>query len=382
MPYATEEALERQSPRAAICLECLTDSTEDTALLALAEGNTTEPECRYCQRRRPSASFNLLCKRVMKMFHKRYDLADEELPYDSGEGGFQGLTFSTPDLLNEHFISSHGFARDLVRVLPDYTWCEKDPFGLPRDQALRYSWDAFSQLVRHEQRFMFFQHIPSDGDLYAPLELFSALEDLIERHAMFVELTPAQVVYRVRLAEDYPRVLHALVTPPDQYTTHPNRMNPPGIGMLYAALDEDIAILETLRPSGVEQPFVLAQLRVRSPVRLVDLSRVAAQRPSFFDLERADDYQLVPFLRRFIEEISQPIDPRVAPFKYVPTQILTEFFRHGARFSSSIDGLQFRSARNEVGQTKPSLVLFMNHKRSVEDLELIGTEERVLPASV
>jgi HEPN/RES N-terminal domain 1/RES domain len=375
-----------QVPDKNICTDCLREVTGDSILLDLALTKADEDVCNYCDKEIASTPIEVLIEHIVSTLRCRYDLAAEELPFESLEGGYQGATFDTYGILEDHFDISHDFSKDCVNIIEDETWCEKDPFGLRKDHVMHYSWENFCKLVRHTKRFMFFQHSGGKGDedIFDPLELLHALEDLIERLELFSEIDVTQSLFRVRPGKGY-NTLDALVTPPDIRTTQPNRMNPPGIGMLYAAFDADIAVRETMKALEHPQDYVLAELKLTEPVRVVDLSKlisnqVAPFQPSFFDVEHAEDYYLVPFLKRFVGEISQPIDPSVSPFEYVPTQILTEFFRYGMRSSHLVSGFQYRSAHNEEHETHASLVLFMNHKVAQERLQLFAQTPCIFPS--
>jgi RES domain len=57
------------------------------------------------------------------------------------------------------------------------------------------------------------------------------------------------------------------------------------------------------------------------------------------------------FLHHFGDEISKPISDSVKAYEYVPTQVMTEYFRHLFHRESGepLNGIAFRSSKNPGG---------------------------------
>ncbi len=128
--------------------------------------------------------------------------------------------------------------------------------------------------------------------------------------------------------------------PPDEEAIQSNRMSPPGISLFYAADDEATALDEMQNPGT----YAVAEFEVLRPAAVVDLTRVPPV-PSFFDLDARPSRSSLVFLSRCADEISRPIprDDRIH-LEYIPTQVVTEYFRRefrepqllGVRYASSV----------------------------------------------
>ena len=97
--------------------------------------------------------------------------------------------------------------------------------------------------------------------------------------------------------------------------------------MLYVSGDSATSVDEVRlgAPSGIT--FTIAEFENTRPLRILDLSSIEAV-PSLFDPERRHMRMALIFLRHFAEEISKPISDVEKPYEYVPTQVMTEYFRH------------------------------------------------------
>ena len=139
-------------------------------------------------------------------------------------------------------------------------------------------------------------------------------------------------------------------------------MNPAGIPYLYAAFDEETARSETLFNS--RRPYAMAEFKTKYTLNVLDLSSLPAQ-PSPFEPDRYNERHEIGFLHRFQGEISKRVskDGR-EHIEYIPTQIVSEFFRH--RFlnvGAALDGIVFPSAKNEQGK---NIALFASEHSEVE----------------
>jgi hypothetical protein len=135
-------------------------------------------------------------------------------------------------------------------------------------------------------------------------------------------------------------------------------MSAAGISVFYGALDLLAARAETMAnvEPGDRRRFTVGMWTNTRPLKILDLTRLP-EIPSFYAEWRYDRDHLV-FLRQFVREISQPVvhDGR-EHIDYVPTQILTEYFRHRYRAGEDtlLDGIIYPSAQRKRGR---SIVIF------------------------
>lgn len=125
-------------------------------------------------------------------------------------------------------------------------------------------------------------------------------------------------------------------------------MSPAGISMFYAAADIDTACAEVLATRRKDDERVLTGARWTStrPMHVLDLTALP-EVLSFYARLRYEREEL-SFPHEFVRNISQPVAPDRREYtEYVPTQILTEYFRHRYRAQDNcrLDGIIGRPAQ-------------------------------------
>jgi RES domain len=137
--------------------------------------------------------------------------------------------------------------------------------------------------------------------------------------------------------------------------------------MFYGAEDENTAVAE-VTTSGWPQGHDLTigwfeTLRELNVLDLVELPPV----PSLFDKSALEIRPSLIFLHTFAHEVSKPVALDVFEhIEYVPTQIVTEYFRHAfePEFGTRVDGIRYRSSVTRAGVC---LVLFVDNESCVDD---------------
>jgi hypothetical protein len=149
--------------------------------------------------------------------------------------------------------------------------------------------------------------------------------------------------------------------PPPERKAIASRMSPAGIPMFYGAGDEYCAIAETVvgrLPKG--KIINVGVFETIEDIQILDLTNVPAV-PSLFSPTR-HLRPILRFLRSFVKDLSKPIkkDDHVHT-EYIPTQIVTEYFRHSFHLDSgpAIRGILYPSARAK-GRT--ACVLFFTRE--------------------
>jgi len=143
-------------------------------------------------------------------------------------------------------------------------------------------------------------------------------------------------------------------------------MSPAGIPMFYGAFDLDTAHAETFDPAmHAGKALSVGTFRSLRDLTLLDLAELPPV-PSVFDLDRQPLIHSLRFLHAFAADISQPIarDGR-EHIEYVPTQIVTEYFRRLFRSAEgrSLDGIIYRSAKHEGAN---AFVLFCENEQCID----------------
>lgn len=263
---------------------------------------------------------------------QKYEDAANGVHYETAEGGYTLATMDSWALLEETGleVENDELRKDLRDAFWEQVWVPKDPYSDRWCDALRYSWEAFSKLVKHRTRFVFFRVSTADRSYgeSEPYEFLDSLRSTVTDTNLLRTIPTGQKWFR---AHEHPATetlagAERLGTPPPQLASH-NRMSPAGISMLYVAKDAATAAAEISSGPPTGSVFTIAEFENLRPLRVLDLSTIEAV-PSLFDTERRHMRMALIFLRHFAEEISKPISDSEKPYEYVPTQVITEYFRH------------------------------------------------------
>jgi hypothetical protein len=345
-----------------VCGQCL----EDEALRATVKENAEASKCDYCGRKgrngaKIAAPVDLILEQVYNGICLEYTDPVNELPYESREGGYQGNVIDGFDVLDEvgPISNNAGLLEDLTDGLSGTSWCEIDYFAARRDDALRQSWAEFKHSVKHRHRY-FFQNTVDDDDVYrgageiAPHEALDTIAKVVTEADMIVRISGGTKYFRARVHKPAVRIKTAssLGPPPSELAKYANRMSPAGISMFYGAEDRKTAVDETLDPSRTDPAVLTTGAFVATrDLYLLDLASVECV-PSLFDAERGDRRRELSFLYEFTRDLSKRIvkDGR-EHIEYVPTQIVTEYFRDQFVLAEGgkLDGIRYYSAQRKGG---------------------------------
>lgn len=200
------------------------------------------------------------------------------------------------------------------------------PMAYTADENLQ-RWEELRDEMMHRNRW--FLDDPMDMDRIAVLltQLITSAESLKDLRWYRARLLSGDTAYE----------LHEMGAPPPQLAGH-GRANPAGIPYLYLGSTPATAVSE-LRPHTGEKAcvaeFTFRDLRfadLRDPKRLI--SPLIGDESEIVRL-RAD----LPLLERLGEELTRPVQPRGAPFEYIPTQYLCEHIK-----KCGFDGVVYRSS--------------------------------------
>jgi hypothetical protein len=354
-----------------VCPQCV----DDLALRELIAAHAEETSCSYCESTddQPIAcELDLFLGWVAEAIALDWDDATNFMPYEGDGWALPGVNREIYDLLGdgELELDVHpALFDDIVQAFIDRTFAPRHYFGLGPDERLHYGWESFVRQVTHWTRYLFMQ-VPAIGVEYAgpeelaPNQMLTELGKLIDDGQLVHELEAGQSLFRVRLHEratkERPASGRSLGTPPVEHARISNRMSPNGIPMFYGAFDSETAVVETIAPGWPDgDDLTVAEFVNQRPLRVVDLTHLPAV-PSLYDQAKRTERPWIAFLHRFAKEVSEPInrDER-EHLEYVPTQIVTEYFRHVFSVEHEpIHGIIYRSSVREGGRC---IVLFIEN---------------------
>ncbi len=293
----------------------------------------------------------------------------EGIAYESAEGGYQADVVDTYEVLYDCEVSEN---EDVVEAIVDAVvtdgWVEREFYRGSDSDRLSWGWDSFKDAIKHRNRYFFLE-----GGLYddmPPAKMLVEIAEVIRQRPGDMDLIrriPADVtVYRIRI-DDVPHANAAAIgSPPPRFALKSNRMSPAGIPMFYGALDVDTAIAETREPpNDVGKTMSIGTFRPVRELAVLDLAELP-DIPSIFDEARRELIQPLRFLHPFADDISRPIahDGR-EHVEYVPTQVVTEYFRQAFRDvdGERLDGIAYASSRQPGGV---AVVLFCENEQCVD----------------
>jgi hypothetical protein len=342
-----------------------------------AVASIAEPmRCSYTGKR-PAAPLTDVVELISDALRRHYDdVQNTGLGYDSEDDTYFGRTWETDELVQEYVLMADNvpweLTEDITAGLGHFLWSENDPYGAKENDILNWSWDRFVDVVRHKRRYFFHDHGTDDQEHINPATLLSSLANGCNTAGLFRTLQPGEIFWRCRSrkrGERYPSPRE--MGPPPAENAKQNRMSPAGIPMFYGALKKQTAKSETPPYEGF---CAVAQFKLLKEIVVLDLTDVPEI--SIFDERRADIYHWSIFMKQFLQDFSKPVqqDDHIH-IDYVPTQIVTEYFRSVAKpDGKQLNGVMYRSARDRNGIC---CVLFADRMDVLSDDEELSESQRL-----
>ena len=352
-----------------VCHEC----TSDYALKNHIKENGKRHICDYCGKDRKCIPLEDLMEPIMNGILHEYEDAVGCLGWDSAEGGYLGTTYDNHDLIHNELydelgIEDKALLDDIANIMNDIAWCDRNPYGESEDKEAYYSWSSFSKLVKEKTRYVFYKISQENDDrsFSSPAEILDTIGGYVGLLNLTITLNPQKCrIYRGRThtKENEHTKVEDFVSPPSE-KAKANRMSPEGISMFYGAYEKDTVLSEIY--CTTDEFATIAEFQLLRPLKVLDLSKpMWLKMPSLFDEDRRNRRAPLLFLRRFATEISHKT-VNGNNIDYVPTQIVTEYFRHvfKTKDGSALDGIVYRSAQNDRGKC---IVLFFDRDDCVEN---------------
>jgi hypothetical protein len=104
-----------------------------------------------------AAPFDSVMEIIAEGLQSEWNDADNEnIPYESAEGGYQGNIYQSYDLVWDCVSPGNDkVAQQIIDSLPDHAWVERNYWQLSKGQALWFGWQNFCEVVKHKNRYMF-----------------------------------------------------------------------------------------------------------------------------------------------------------------------------------------------------------------------------------
>jgi hypothetical protein len=198
-----------------LCAACIYDD----GIGAFISENAASETCSFCGAASDepiAAPLSEVVDYMQQCISRHYDDPANWLSYDGAEGGYQGKTFSTDDLLVgsiglELPTDSNGqLYRAISYGLKNYLWCENNPYSLNPIERLNFSWDHFCEVIKHMRRYFFLGERREDGELFNPAEVLDCIFSFVESANLFVQLRSGTRFFRARYQPDGERYSTAL----------------------------------------------------------------------------------------------------------------------------------------------------------------------------
>jgi len=366
-----------------VCAECFSDY----AIKEFIEQNAVDNKCSYCSNKshKPiAAPVEEVVEFIREGIETEWDNPVNCVGWESAEGGWMGArVIDSYQLISEEIEelqdTNEKVLDDIIYSL-DQEWCQRDPYGLPDEEALFLSWTGFADQVKHHTRYIFLRlkeekEFLHDLDMIPISKMLDRLSDefsTLEEENLLTMIRVGSKIFRTRIHDKSIHPSHAteIGTVPLECAKYSNRMSPAGIPMFYGALDPQTALEETADDSdiGVGKIASIGTFSVIRQMEVLDLTKLH-EIPSIFDTNRGYLRSSLIFLRNFEEEISKPINKDGAEhIEYVPTQVLTEYIRHLYRDQSgnSLDGILYPSSKHKGGVC---CVLFIENRHCCDQYQ-------------
>lgn len=366
-----------------VCKQCFSDY----AIKEFIGENAVDKKCSYCsnESNEPiAAPLEEVVEFIREGIETEWDNPVNCVGWESAEGGWMGArVIDSYNLIYEELEELQDTNEDLLNDIIyslDQEWCQRDPYGLPDEEALFLSWTGFADQVKHHTRYIFLRlkeekEFPYDSDIIPVSKMLDRLSDefsKLEEENLLTMLRVDSKIFRTRIHDNSVHLSRAteIGTVPLEYAKYSNRMSPAGISMFYGAFDPQTAMEETVGDSdiGVGKIASIGTFNVIKQMEVLDLTKLH-EIPSIFDTNRGYLRSSLIFLRNFQEEISKPINKdEVEHIEYVPTQVFTEYIRHLYRDQSgnALDGILYPSSKHRGGVC---CVLFIENRHCCDQYQ-------------
>jgi len=346
-----------------VCPDCFNDE----ALKRVANARAVRNECGFCDSRSNvpiAAPLDVLVAAIRAGLQSCYTTDTQQVEFDDEGHPLVGQPYTTESLLGDVDwmnprelppIRNAKVLQEVVRAISETDWYTLTLTPELRFGRLMLSWADFCWRIRKKSRF-FFGPMRGDAALLEPeqfptLAILDEFADLVRSAALVRTIPVGTTYFRARQHPSQKKIDSAdEIGPPPSGNTRSNRMSPAGIVMFYGAVEKETAWSETYDSDG-EEMLTVASFRTLHPFKIIDLTHLPTI-PSIYDPDRRQIRTGIQFLHGFAEQVAAPVvRDRREHVAYVPTQVVTEYFRHVFRDQSGeeIRGVLYPSSRQRGG---------------------------------
>ncbi|MCT3704338.1 RES domain-containing protein [Elizabethkingia anophelis] len=340
---------------------------EKNAIKNYINRNAIPGICDYCGRNTKVMSLENLLIFVMGTVSHFYTDAVNFLSYNGEEGGYQGITYDIKQILEEHFrleVDDFLFEDFYNSLDMNKIWANELDYGDTPAETLIFSWEYFKDIVKYRSRYYFgmVKDLNSVDYRLMPEMILKEIGLYIKNFRLIKKIDINTTIYRCRqhaINDLSVRTQEGMASPPKKYALFPNRMSPAGISMFYGAFEEDTTIVEVVDNNDSDKPcYTTVKFITKNKMNVIDLTALPSI-PSRFDERRRKSYYPLIFLHNFANDLAKPVNKDDVHVDYVPTQIITEYFRFpfSEIFKNRIDGIIYKSSKNN----KRACVLFYDN---------------------
>lgn len=330
-----------------VCADCI----EEEYLSKFVEDNGELGLCSYCKQQKMVLDFDKIVDMIVNGFNAEYENPANCVGYSTEDGGYQLRTLDTYDLLFKEGIGPN-VHYDVLRSIRNTDWIRKNPYSDEKYIELLADWETFSNEVKYNKRYLFIRDSVKDKygfPLYSEsYQILKYIGDQVSELGLIKTMPAGSILFRARFTKSHEKFksVKQLGPPPSQSNHYAKRMSPAGISFFYGAMDRDTCFREIIQP-GKKCKATIAAWETLHPLKMLDIT-FFSDIPSLFDEENRWMRTPLSFLVDFREDFTKPIkkDGR-EHIEYVPTQVLTEYFRTIYRIEhEEIDGILYPSSKN------------------------------------
>src|ERR1700730_14322489 len=212
-----------------VCRECFTDE----GIRGFIEENAADHECSFCAATSEepiAASVREVAEFIEEGIRREYGNPDEcGMSWDSEDQRYYpGSTYDTEDLVSEHVDLPNDQDGKLFEAIcynfDNGLWCDIDQYRLSDHDQLKYSWDHFCQVIKHERRYFFsnYGRRDEDDEIFSPERLLKIIFEYAETIGLIRKLDRGTRLYRVRKLSGSDRTALDLGPPPPKKARQPN----------------------------------------------------------------------------------------------------------------------------------------------------------------
>lgn len=364
-----------------VCINCFSDII---GIKNYIKANPIDGDCDYCEKKTIDnievANIDDVILHIKNSIEAKYKQADKKLVKCFNSSVKENL-FSTLKLLNEEGFGAidKTLFNDIEKALNKGKplWREKRSHNENSFRKNRFTWHRFCDLLKHHLRYLMYK-VPQNDILpknsyhgQEPVEILDFIGKTCIDLNLVREVNEGTKIFRCRPNKKNSNFYNVndLGPPRAKDAIYANRMSPAGIPMFYGAFNEKTALKEVHDDSRPPINITLAEFEVIKSFKVIDFC-LFKRPPDIFDWIDVNLRHQNQFLNSLIHDISESIkkDGR-EHIEYVPTQVVTEYFRHIFRDieNAKVMGIIYPSSKFENGK---SVVLFFTQDNFVNDIDL------------